>query len=339
VRNSLQIFIVLPSCETFIIPVMVCVVMGKLGEILSGVPIPICGLALGMASLDRYLSQNYDDYVSIFAFLSAVLIILFSLRVITDVKGIRKDLGSPILFGVLPTYCMTVMILSTYVNGYSEGAASFLWASAIVLCFVMMPFFIRKFMIGFDMKNVFPSWFVMFIGHVAGSITSAAMGYTEIGKMLFWIGTIAYVILLPVILYRVVKVKCIPEPAIPNLAILAAPPNLLFVGYLTSYGTSANDAVAGVLAIMGIMSYVAVLAYMPFMVKRKFYPSYAAFTFPLAISMVSISMIESFYGLQESVFHAFRMMSVVIAVVMVVYVLIRYVMFLSDSMRPKNAVQ
>ena len=336
-RNSLQIFIVLPSCETFIIPVTVCVVMGKLGEILSGVPIPICGLAVGMASLDRYLSQNYDNYVNVFAMLSAILIILFTMRVITDFKGIRKDLESPILFGVFPIYFMTMVILSTYVNEYSETMALILWAFGVIMCFAMMPLFVNRFIFKFDMNNVFPSWFVMFIGHVVGSVTSAAMGYTEIGKMLFWFGTIAYVILLPVILYRVVKVKCIPEPAIPNLAIFAAPPNLLLAGYLTSYGASANDVVVGVLAVMGIISYVAVLAYMPFMMKRKFYPSYAAFTFPLAISMVSISMIESFYDLQDSLFSVFRTLSVVVTVAMVLYVLVRYIIFLSGSMRPKAA--
>ena len=313
--------------------------MGRLGDILACVPIPICGLALGMASLDRYLSQNHDNYVSIFAFISAVLIILFSLRVLTGLKGFRKDLESPILFGVLPTYCMTVMILSTYVNGYSESIALFMWSSALLLCFVMKPFFIRRFILKFDMKNVFPSWFVMFIGHVIGAVTSAAMGYTEIGRILFWIGAAAYALLLPVILYRVIKVKGIPEPAIPNTAILSAPPNLLLVGYLTSYGSSANDVMIGALAVLGIISYVTVLAYMPFMMKRKFYPSYAAFTFPLVISMVSMSMIESFYDLQDSVFHAFRSFSVAVTVIVVVYVLLRYVIFLFGSMRPKKAVQ
>ena len=313
--------------------------MGSFRDIFSGVPIPICGLALGMASLDRYLWQNYDDYVRIFAIFSVFLMILFSMRVLTGIKGIRKDLESPILFGVLPTYCMAAMILSTYVNGHSDTIALILWASALILCFLMMPFFIHRFILKFDMKNVFPSWFVMFIGHVVGSVTSAAMGYTEIGRILFWFGTIAYVVLLPVILFRVVKVKGIPEPAVPNIAILAAPPNLLLVGYLTSYGTSANDAVVGILAVLGIVSYVAVLAYMPFMMKRKFYPSYAAFTFPLVICMISMSMIESFYNLEESIFHIFQMMSVAVAVIIVVYVLLRYAVFLSGSMRPKRAAQ
>jgi len=313
--------------------------MGKLRDVFSGVPIPICGLALGMASLDRYLWQNHDDYVRIFMFLSVFLIILFSIRVLTDVKGIRKDLESPILFGVLPTYCMAVMILSTYVNGHSETVALIMWASALILCFAMMPLFIHRFIFKFDMKNVFPSWFVMFIGHVVGSVTSAAMGYEEIGRILFWFGMVAYVVLLPMILYRIVKVKGIPEPAVPNIAILSAPPNLLLVGYLTSYGSSVNDAVVGVLAVLGIISYVAVLAYMPFMLKRKFYPSYAAFTFPLVISMLSMSMIESFYDLEESIFNVFQTLSVAIAIIIVVYVLFRYVIFLSGSMKPKRTAQ
>jgi Tellurite resistance protein and related permeases len=318
---------------------MIFGVMGRLGKVFSGVPIPICGLAVAMASLDRYLSQSYDEYVNIFAVMSAILIILFSMRMITDFKGIRKDLESPILFGVFPIYFMTVIVLSTHVNGFSEAIASILWLSALIMCFAMMPLFVHRFILKFDIRNVFPSWFVMFIGHLVGSVTSVTMGYEEIGRLLFWFGMIAYVILLPLILYRVVKVKGIPEPAVPNIAIIAAPPNLLLVGYLTSFGSSANDAVVGMLTAFGIVSYVAVLAYMPFMMKRKFYPSYAAFTFPLAISMVSMSMIESFYGLQDGLFGVFQTLSVVIAIAVVLYVLVRYIIFLSGSMRPKAAVQ
>jgi len=301
-------------------------------EFIRNVPIPVCGLAVGLASLDRFLSQNYDFYeYSIFALFSAIMILLFAMRIVTDIKGIKKDLESPILFSILSTCPMTLLILATYLFEVSDVAGQILWLASLVWVFAMMPIFFVRFVIKFDINKVFPSWFVMFVGSVVSSITSVAVGFTDIGKIVFWFGLISYAILMPVISYRALIVKKIPEPAIPNLAIFAAPANLLLVGYITVYGSSASDVLVGVLAAIGMACYFAVLTYMPFMLKRKFYPSYGAFTFPMVISMTSISLIGAFFDLSGGLYGVLETASVVIAVAMVVYVLIRYVMFFYDT--------
>ena len=297
-------------------------------EFVRNLPVPICGLALGAASLDRFLLQNYDSYeFSIFAAVSAFLVMLFTLKILFGADVLRKDIGNPVLFGVLPTYPMTIMILATYMMDASETVAKILWICSLVSMFLMMPLFVRRFAVSFDIRNVFPSWFVMFIGCVVSSVTSTAMGFTDIGKMVFIFGLSSYAVLLPMILYRVIAVKGISEPVMPNLAIFAAPPNLLLVGYLTAYAGNANETMVGLLAVMGIVSYIAVLICVPFMVKRKFYPSYGALTFPLVISTVSIHMVGSFYGLSNGVFGALEVVSAIVAMTSVVYVLLRYVTF------------
>ena len=300
--------------------------------LIRNIPVPVCGLALGMASLDRFLSQNHDFYTyGIFAAFSAFLIVLFTLRMVVSPGTVRKDLESPILFGVLPTYQMTVMILSTYVVGFSDVLAKAIWLTALVSMFAMMPLFLRRFAVGFDMRKVFPSWFVMFIGCVVGSVTSAALGFTDVGRGLFWFGLAAYAVLFPLILYRALVIRGIPEPAIPNLAIFAAPPNLLLAGYLAAFGAGADEMVVTVLMVLGVTSYLAVLAYMPFMMRRRFYPSYGAFTFPMVISMVSINAAGVFLGLSDGPFRILEIASEVIAVCFVVYVLIRYAMFFGET--------
>ena len=297
-------------------------------EFIRNVPIPICGLAVGLASLDRFLSQNYDFYeYNIFAAFSAIMIFLFAMRVVTDIKGIKKDLESPILFSILSTCPMTLLILATYLFEVSDVTGQVLWLASLAWVFAMMPIFFVRFVVKFDINKVFPSWFVMFVGSVVSSITSVAVGFTDIGRIVFWFGLISYAILMPVISYRALIVRKIPEPAIPNLAIFAAPANLLLAGYITVYGSSASDIIVGVLAVIGMVCYIAVLAYMPFMLKRKFYPAYGAFTFPMVISMTSISLIGAFYGLSYGWYDAFKTISVAIAIAVVTYVLVRYLIF------------
>ena len=306
-------------------------------ELVESVPIPVCGLALGLASLDRYLLINYESYeYGIFAWISAILLLLFVLKMTIGHKAFRNDLDSPVLFGVLPTFSMTMMILSTYIVDTSEILAKAVWLVSLASMFVMMFLFLSKFMVRFRIKNVFPSWFVMFIGCVVASITSVAIGFADIGKVVFIFGVIAYAVLLPLILYRVLIKKGIPEQAMPNLAIFTAPPNLLLVGYLAAFGTEANETVVMIWAIFGITSYIAVLTYLPFMLKRKFYPSYGAFTFPLVISMMSINSIGEFFELSDGLYGVLEKLSEIIAVVMVIYVLVRYIVFFLGVVTEKS---
>jgi len=301
----------------------------------SKTPVPVCGLALAFASLDMFLSQNYKFYTfSICALISVILIVLFTLRAVLDIDGLRKELNSPVVFGVLPTYCMTLMLLSSYAYKYIGQMAVLIWASAVVLSFVMMFFFVKKFVLGLDIKNVFPSWFVMFIGFIAASVTSPIFGVTAIGKVILFAGLIMYFIITPIILYRVVVIRGIPEPAVPNIAIFAAPMNLCIVGYFMAFGADVNGTAVAVMSAIGIVSYAAVLVCLPFLLRIKFHPSYAAFTFPLVISMVSIRRLGVFYGVSNNgVFSAFQTLTVIIAVLMVAYVFIRFLIMFCGTAR------
>jgi len=300
--------------------------MGAVREFIARIPVPVCGLALALASLDTFFSQQYDFYkFSICVIISAILIILFTLKAVFNFSGLRSEIENPVVFGVLPTYCMALMLLSSHAYKYVGQSAVVIWASAVILSFVMMIFFVKKFVLNFEMKNVFPSWFVMFIGFTAASVTSPVFGMETIGKIILSAGFISYFVVTPVILYRVIRIKEMPEPSIPNIAIFAAPMNLCMVGYFAIFGTDVNGALIALMTAIGMVSYVAVLLYLPLMLRIKFYPSYAAFTFPLVISMVSIQRLGVYYGIKDNaIFSATQMFTVMIAVLIVAYVLIRF---------------
>lgn len=262
--------------------------------------------------MDVFLSQQYEFYLfSICALISTALIVLFTLRAIIDFKGIVNDIQNPVLFGVLPTYCMALMILSTYAKIYIGDLAVGIWTFALILSFVMMFFFVKKFVLHFDVNKVFPSWFVIFVGYGVACVVAPTLGVTDIGRIVFWLCFIGYLIMLPTILYRLIKVGNIPEPVIPNIAIFASPAALCLVAYVAVYGSSVNAVLMAVLTVMTLTSYFIILAYLPKMMKRKFYPSYAAFTFPLVISMVAVQRMGTYYSLtSNSVFTAFQVATV-----------------------------
>ncbi|MCL1984188.1 MAG: TDT family transporter [Methanomassiliicoccaceae archaeon] len=299
-------------------------------EFIKKVPVPVCGLALGLVSLDRFLSANYQNVYpySICALLSLIIVILFTIRMIIDRKGVAAEIKNPAVFGVLPTYTMSLMLLSVYAYPYTEKVALGVWAIAVVVSYVLMIAFIRRFLFGFNIEKAFPSWMIVFVGYVVASVTSPALGMEELGKMIFWSGIIGYAVMLPLTAYRALAVRGTPDPLIPTMAIFAAPANLLIVGCLSVHDVP-PEMLLTVLVILSVICYAAVIAYIPVMLNRRFYPSYAAMTFPMVISAASFFQLGDHYGLVSDVFVMLREITAAIAVIMVAYVFIRYIIFFS----------
>jgi len=305
--------------------------------------VPICGLSLGLASLDRFLWYIYADvYVfNVFALFAFIIAGLFTLRIILDGRGILREIQTPAIFGVLPTYTMTLMLLSAYAADHMGGMIADIslgvWAGAIIMSYVFMLFFIRKAFFGFSMDKVMPSWIIIFVGYVVASVTSPSFGMEGLGRMLFWSGFIGYAAMLPLLAYRTLIFRKIPEHLVPTIAIFAAPVNLCITGCIAAYGDDLT-AMAGtalmILTVMGVISYAIVVAYLPVMLNRKFYPSFAAMTFPLVISTVAFYRLGEHHDLlSNGIFSILQMATLVIAVFIVVYVLIRYIVFLSATAR------
>lgn len=294
---------------------------------LKKIPVPACGLALGLASLGNLLAP-FGTVVRYSCGAAACLIaLLFTMRLLTDFGSVRRDLENPVAFSVLPTYTMALMLLSAYAKPFIGTAAVAVWFAAVTSQLVIMAAFIKIFVLRFNIRQVFPSWFVMFVGIVVASVTSPVMGQKEIGRLLFFVGFASYMALLPIVMYRVLKIGGIPEPARPTIAIFCAPASLCFVGYMSAFDEK-NAVFALFIAALSLTFWLAVIASMPGMLKLPFFPSYSALTFPLVISATAFGVAGPFFG--GSAGNLFSMLSplaTMLAAAAVLYILTRYVMF------------
>ena len=191
-----------------------------------------------------------------------------------------------------------------------------------------MALFVKRFVIGFKLETVFPSWFVAGVGIVVASVTSPVMGAKLLGQVLFYLGFFLYLIILVVVIYRMLKIKPIPEPARPTIAILTAPMSLCLAGYFSVFDQRAALLVYIMLAV-AVVCYIYVTVNMFSLLRLKFYPTYAAFTFPYVISAVAFNSANAF--LMESGYNFLQFMPKIaewIAIAAVIYVLIRFAAFL-----------
>lgn len=302
-------------------------------KLIKRVPLAISGLALSLASLGNLLSPRGEILRSLCGALAAVLLCAFFARLILDLDQVKEELKNPVALSVFPTATMALMLLCVYAKPYIGSLAVTIWYAAIAAHILIMLVFAGRFLVGFKILTVFPSWFVVSVGIVIASVTSPAMGARQIGQAIFYVGFAMYFIALSVILYRMAKVKPLPEPARPTIAIFTAPMSLCIVGYFSVF-EQPNVSLITLMLIVAVISYIFVSGCMISLLRLPFYPTYAAFTFPYVISAISFRLSNNLLVKNGITFFSFApIVAEWAAILVVAYVFVRYVFFLTSMSR------
>ncbi|MCW3488505.1 TDT family transporter [Dethiobacter alkaliphilus] len=298
-----------------------------MGKVIQKIPIPIAGLMLGMAALGNLLGVYGSAYRNIFGLLAGVIFVLLVSKFVTTPQCLREGFDNPVVASVTPTFSMGIMLLSTYLLPYTYSVAYGLWLFGVLLHIGLIAYFTKRYIVGFNIKKVFPSYFIVYVGIVVASVTAPAYNLLALGQVLFWFGFAANLVLLPIVFYRFFIIKEIPEAALPTTIIFAAPTSLCLAGYLNSFPEK-NMAVLGFLVSLSLLLIVFSLSYLPKLLKLQFYPSYSAFTFPIVISAIGIKGANAAFmagGLQLPLLVHVATFLEVVAVLLVVYVFARYI--------------
>lgn len=298
-------------------------------SIVKKTPMAISGVALALAALGNLLLP-YGAWIRyVCGALSAAILILFILKLCLDFAHAKEELNNPVVLSTMPTATMALMLLCVYAKPFIGLAAVVLWYAAIAAQVGIMLLFVKRFVIGFHLKSVFPSWFVTGVGIVVASVTCPAMDAKPVGQIVFYVGFALYFIVLIAVVCRMIKLGSMPEPPRPTIAIFTAPMSLCIAGYLSAFEQPSAPLVYIMLAI-AVISYVYVTVRMVSLLKLPFYPTYAAFTFPYVISAVAFKAANAFLvNNGQTFFSLVPKVSEWIAVAVVVYVLLRYAAFIA----------
>ena len=295
------------------------------------IPLPITGVALGFAALGNLL-QSYSEGVRLCCgVISAVLLILYLVKMIRYPDSFREDMQNPIMASVFCTSTMALMLLAGYLKPYIGVVADVIWYAAIVLHVVLMLYFTAKFILKLQMKKVFASYFIVYVGIVVASVSAPAFGATGLGTGIFWFGFAALLVLLVLVTWRYAKFCEIPPPVQPLFCIYTAPTSLCLAGYIQSVQNK-SIAMIAFLAILATVLYLVVLVKLPKYLKMPFFPSYAAFTFPFVISAIAMKQTMACLANMGSPMpwlNVVVIVETVIAVVLCVYALVRYILFVT----------
>ncbi|MBE6489743.1 MAG: TDT family transporter [Methanobrevibacter sp.] len=298
--------------------------------LIKNIPIPISGLILALLSLGNLTQDIHPCLRVIFGGIGLIFLILIILKLIFHTDLIKEDFENPVIASSSGTFSMSLMILSTYIITFNPSIAYGVWIIGIALHILLMIYFTYHFIVrNFNISNVYPTYWIVFVGITMGAITSGVHGATSIGFIFFMIGFIAMAITLPLVIYRYIRDPEVPDANKPLICIFTAVLSILIVGYLNSASSISLEFIT-VLYIFACIFYV--FALWKFIEYRNldFYPSFAAFTFPFVISALATKGVLSKIG-SNLILNSILEIEIAIAAVIVVYILIRYSIFLKNS--------
>ncbi len=304
-------------------------------KIIQKVPVPLCGVMLGLAALGNLLQSYGEGIRYACGIIAALLLVLILLKLVLFPKMIKEDLQNPIMASVSATFPMALMLLSTYVKPWIGAIAKYIWLFAIVLHLILIIYFTIKFIVKLQMPKVFASYFIVYVGIVVAAVTAPAFEALSIGTAAFWFGFATLLLLLVLVTIRYIKFKQIPEPAQPLICIYAAPTSLCVAGYVQSVTPKSKGFLLTLLVLASILYVFALIKAIGYL-KLKFYPSFAAFTFPFVISAIATKQTMACLANMKQPMPFLQyvvLIETIIAVIFVVYTFIRYMQFL---FAPKN---
>ena len=298
-------------------------------NLIKNIPIPICGLILALLSLGNLTQDIHPSLKLIFGGIGLIFLILIILKIFLYPDNVKNDFENPVIVSSSGTFSMSLMILSTYVLQFSPTIAYAIWIVGIALHILLIIYFTYHFIVhNFNISDVYPSYWIVYIGITMAAITSNAHGIREIGFIFFIIGFTSMLITSPAVIYRYLKDPNVPDANKPLICIFTALLSILIVGYLNSAQNISTEFIITLYVIACILYVFALIKFIEYR-NLSFYPSFSAFTFPFVISALATKEIASKID-PNLILNCILKIETAIAIVIVVYILIRYVKFLKN---------
>lgn len=294
---------------------------------LKKIPYPIAGLALGLAALGNLLGSYSPTIRYILGAISAIIVLSLIAKIIKYPSSYSEALTNPVIASSLATFPMAVILLSAYLKPLLPTPAIVLWWIALLYYIVHILIFVKNFILNFNIKKVFPSYFVLFVGIVVSSLTAKPMGFPIVGQIAFYFGLVTYLLMFIPVFRRLFIVKEIPDMAKPTVGIVAAPVSLLLAGYLNAFEMK-NPTVVIILLIVAQLMTLFVLVQLPKFITGPFFPSYSSFTFPFVITAIAlkgaVGFMKEAMGYSSGILDTLVLIETAIAVILCLYVFVRF---------------
>lgn len=308
-------------------------------ETVKRVQISIGGVILGITAMGNLFFDYFSYSRELCGLFALILILLVVLKLIYYPEYFREDLDSPVLASIIATFSMALMLIAAYSKPYlGYNLSIIIWIFAILLHLYFLINYIYKFVLKFKLENFTAGSFVVFAGVQMIAITAPVFNQEYWGTIAFYFSFICVLAVVIVASYRYLKIGVV-TPLKPVIGVYAAPFSLCAVGYLASVEPKS-------LALVLFMFFMTKIFYLMVLIKfleyRKlpFFPTYAAYTFPIVINTITTLQTLKYLtnlGFNPWILHYTLSIEIIIAILLVSYVLYFYLIAIFEI--PRKEIQ
>jgi exfoliative toxin A/B len=178
------------------------------------------------------------------------------------------------------------MILGSYFYEMGWAFGKPLWAIGLFIHAVhILIFTYRNVIRERNIDTFIPSWFATYNGIMVSCVVGGIMNEADKLKFVVFYGIAAYVIIVPIMVWRLIKFDV--KPAMYHAqAVILAPCSLCVVGIINITPWMPAPLLYILYACV-IASLIFVISLLPKAFAYDFYPGYAGITFPMAIGIVA----------------------------------------------------
>lgn len=302
-------------------------------KLIKKLPIALSGIMLSLASLGNLMAHYSLIAKKFCGILSFCLLILLTLKIILYPADIKKDLNKSLIASISPSYDMGLMLLAVYIKDIYFNFAFYIWILAVLIHIGLLFFYTRTILLPFDISKLFPTTLIIYVGLGIVSITAPHFNLSFLGKFFFWFSFIAFIILFPILVYRVFVIKGLSKETLPTLTVFVGPASLLLSGYLNSFENK-NLYMVAFLSIFSFITYTLVLTSFFQLLKLDFAPSFASFVFPMIITAIAMKKTDLFLISIDKKIYFLKyvvLFQEIIAILILIYVSIKYIIYLKSK--------
>lgn len=254
---------------------------------LERMPVPVLPTFVGALTLANvYAGLGYPVIRHLTMFAATVIWLLYGVKILCYPKTCQKEYQTVVPCSLYAAFCMVLMILGSYYSEMLPGAGKVIWGAGVILHLAhILVFTYRNVIRQRDVSTFVPSWFVTYNGIMVSCVVGSGMGVNHLLKYIVYYGIIIYIILIPLMIWRLCRVE-VKDGVYHTMAVVLAPCSLCLVSYLNVIQTPDRNMVY-FLYFCVLASLAFVIVKLPAFFSYSFSPGFAGMTFPMAIGIVA----------------------------------------------------
>lgn len=311
-------------------------------ERLENLPVPVLPTFVGALTLSNVFENLGFPWVRhITTWAATIILLIYIMKMVKYPKTVKGEYSKTVLSSLYAGFTMIMMILGAYYIQFNQVIGKGLWSLALFLHTIHLIIFTYRHVIKeFNWDTFVPSWFVSYNGIMVSVVTCGAMNEPVITKIVTYYGIAIYLLMLPLMVYRLKSIEIKP-PVYHTQAILLAPVSLCVVSYLTAI-ENPNIFLLGFLYIALLFTLAFIIYKIPQFFSMDFSPAYAGMTFPMAIGIVASTKMSAYLGnlgyqQMSEVVKQISGIQIYLTTTIIGYVLIRFsMMAFGDKLKAPN---